>query len=59
MEEVYPKEYEPLAWARASIRVWVERYNYTHLHSALAYLTPMEYRVESLACPGIVRPGEY
>ena len=26
----------------------MERYNYTHLHSALAYLPPMEYRVESL-----------
>jgi len=48
VEEVYPKEYETLAEARASIRAWVERYNYTHLHSALAYATPMEYRLESL-----------
>jgi len=48
VEEVYPKEYETLAEARASIRAWVERYNYTHLHSALAYMPPIEYRVESL-----------
>ena len=48
VEEVYPKEYETLAEARASIRAWVERYNHAHLHSALAYLTPMEYGVESL-----------
>ena len=34
---------------RAARRAWVEKYNHTHLHSALAYLPPMEYRVESLA----------
>lgn len=51
VEEVYRKEYQTLAEARVSIRAWVERYNCAHLHSALAYATPMEYRVESLGVP--------
>ena len=49
VEEVCPKEYETSEEAQASIGAWVKRYNYTHSHSALAYVPPIEYRVDRLA----------
>ena len=55
-EEVYRQEYRDLAEARASIEKFIEKiYNGKRLHSALGYLSPVEFE-RSLPVPAASHP---